>query len=1222
MKNTTNLFYIFPKLTLVFAALLSVMATGFANAASRQMEALDRGVVAVKVNGGVFLSWRFLGTDNESAGFNIYRDGVLVNSVPVTSSTNYTDAGGSANSTYVIKTVVDGVETHSSKTALVWANSYKSLQLKRPANGTGGCSYTPNDCSVGDLDGDGEYELVVKWDPSNAQDNSKSGTTGNVYIDAYKLDGTFLWRIDLGINIRAGAHYTQFQVYDYDGDGKAEVACKTAPGTVDGMGNFVLMGSDDPNKDYRNSSGYVLSGPEYLTMFKGETGEAISSVAYTPARGTVSSWGDKYGNRVDRFLACTAYLDGVHPSLVMCRGYYTRSTLTAYDFKNGKLVQRWAYDSGNSDSGAYGEGYHNLSVADVDNDGFDEIIYGSACIDHDGSLYYRTGFGHGDAMHVSDLDPSTADLEGWFVHEETGSAYGFELRNLRTGKVIFGEKTNSDVGRGLAADIDAKYPGFECWSTANGNVYDCKGNVISTKRPSVNFRIYWDGDLQDELLDGNKLDKWNGNGTTRLFSVYDVEAASSCNSTKATPCLSADIFGDWREEMIFWNGNDPSKITIFTTTIPTEYRLFTLMHDPVYRMGVAWQNTAYNQPPHLGFYIGDGLDNVKQPDIYVVENGSVVVGEPTLTKQGAGSSSQAVEPSVAIVDFNYEWANASSVKVSWSPAAPEGVEVVIDNAAKKVFFSGSPAVSGTYLFTVETVSDAEMEAVKSGQIVVGDGKLPPASIGRWGSGGARNQTVIVGNPIVTTVYNYSYAEGVEVLGALPEGVVAVLDAAGGQLRIGGAPHEIGVFSYSLKTYGGSEDATDVGGTITVIEDTTLAKLDVIGDLCQSVDEGEALETILFSWGAGTKNIKVDGEIDGLTISVDGNTATVSGEPKASGVITVSSVGNGEVISHVIEVEVIPASLKKVAYVTDASAANYVNDTKILPALKADKRLYVSEIDAQQASADLSRYDLVVISEVAASNAPVMAGLEGIGKPVLNLKVHVYKVAEGTWAWAETGYGDNKEVASVSVEEGMLTHPMFKDVSFVNGNEIVMFSEISTKALTYMNPASFLELEGNIATIAKVKGNEQVNILEIPAGTSVAGNLLTETFLQIGLNSSSFAYLTDDGVSVVLNACEYLLKLEDEEATNMSVSESDAVGLTVAPNPVTDKSLVTLESKSDGLARCRLFSSGGACVKILPEQVLMQGRAEWTIERGTLPPGIYTLQTEVSGATQETEVILK
>ncbi|MEE1541751.1 MAG: hypothetical protein UF067_04720 [Paludibacteraceae bacterium] len=296
-------------MTLVFAALLSVMATGFANAASRQMEALDRGVVAVKVNGGVYLSWRFLGTDNASAGFNIYRDGVLINSAPVTSSTNYTDAGGSVNSTYVIKTVEGGVETHSSKTTSVWANSYKSLQLKRPANGTGGCSYTPNDCSVGDLDGDGEYELVVKWDPSNAQDNSKSGTTGNVYIDAYKLDGTFLWRIDLGINIRAGAHYTQFQVYDYDGDGKAEVACKTAPGTVDGMGNFVLMGSDDPNKDYRNSSGYVLSGPEYLTMFKGETGEAISSVAYTPARGTVSSWGDKYGNRVDRFLACTAYLD-------------------------------------------------------------------------------------------------------------------------------------------------------------------------------------------------------------------------------------------------------------------------------------------------------------------------------------------------------------------------------------------------------------------------------------------------------------------------------------------------------------------------------------------------------------------------------------------------------------------------------------------------------------------------------------------------------------------------------------------------------------------------------------------------------------------------------------------------------------------------------------------------------------------------------------------------
>ena len=651
-RESNALFALYPQMALDFLS-QSNSEPNPNTAPPRQMEYLDRGLVAVKISGGVYLSWRYLGTDSPAVGFNLYRNGTKINASPITASTNYTDAQGTNSSTYTVKAVLNGVEQNESKSVSVWAQQYKVLNLRRPAGGTnpsGSYTYTPNDCSVGDVDGDGEYEIIVKWDPSDAQDNSKPGYTGNVYLDCYKLDGTFLWRIDLGKNIRAGAHYTQFMVYDLDGDGKAEVVCKTAPGTIDGKGKNVLMGSDSPTADYRNSDGYVLSGPEYLTIFNGLTGAEIHTIAYNPPRGTVTSWGDDYGNRVDRFLACVAYLDGVHPSVVMCRGYYTRSVLVAYDFKNGKLEQRWIHNSATSGQGAYSEGFHNVSVADVDNDGFDEIIYGSAVIDHDGKLLYRKGYGHGDAMHISDLDPSRPGLEGWFVHEDKASAYGFELRDLKTGQVIFGEKTGTDVGRGLAADIDPKHPGFEMWSAASNDVYNCKGQVISTNKPSTNFRIYWDGDLQDELLDGTKVDKWNGNGTSRLFTAYNFANAKEINGTKANPCLSADILGDWREEMIFYDWDDPSKIVIFTTTIVTTHRLFTLMHDPVYRMCVAWQNVAYNQPPHLGFYIGDGLANVSQPNIYVVNANAVA------------------PPCLSTVDLQLTFSNIEehSVTVHWS----------------------------------------------------------------------------------------------------------------------------------------------------------------------------------------------------------------------------------------------------------------------------------------------------------------------------------------------------------------------------------------------------------------------------------------------------------------------------------------------------------------------------------------------------------------------------
>ncbi|MDH6427885.1 MULTISPECIES: rhamnogalacturonan lyase [unclassified Paenibacillus] len=604
-------FLVFTLGTAAFGSLSSVSA-----ASARQAEKLNRGLVAVKVSSGVFVSWRLLGTEELSVSFNLYRNGTKVNVTPITDSTNYQDNAGTTSSSYTVRAIVGGIEQSDSPAANVWANNYLDVPIQIPAGGTtpDGVSYTysANDASVGDLDGDGEYEIVLKWDPSNSKDNSQSGYTGNVYLDAYKLNGTRLWRIDLGKNIRAGAHYTQFLVYDFNGDGKAEVVCKTADGTVDGVG--VTLGNT--SADYRNSSGYILTGPEYLSVFSGQTGKALTTIDYVPARGTVSSWGDNYGNRVDRFLAGVAYLDGVHPSIIMARGYYTRTVVVAFDWNGSALTRKWTFDSNSStNAGTAGQGNHSLSVADVDNDGKDEIIYGALTIDNNGETLYNTGLGHGDALHVGDLNPNRPGLEVFKVMENTSSPYGAAVWDAANGTVLWGVYTGKDTGRGMAADIDPNYPGEEVWAHGVG-LYSITGTKISSSMPSVNFGIWWDGDLSRELLDGVKIDKWNpaSNSVTNLLTGASV---ASNNSTKATPSLQADLLGDWREEAI-WRKSDNSALRIYTTTNITTNKIYTLMHDPVYRLSIAWQNTAYNQPPHTGFFLGNGMATVSKPNIYVV----------------------------------------------------------------------------------------------------------------------------------------------------------------------------------------------------------------------------------------------------------------------------------------------------------------------------------------------------------------------------------------------------------------------------------------------------------------------------------------------------------------------------------------------------------------------------------------------------------------------------
>ncbi|MEV4571583.1 carbohydrate-binding protein [Nonomuraea sp. NPDC049419] len=583
---------------------------GTQNPTGRQMEDLNRGLISVRSGSGNLVSWRLLGTEGTSTAFNLYRGSTKLNSSPLTGATNYLDNGAPADASYTVRAVVNEAEQAASEPSLRFTGgNYLDVPISRP-----GSNYTAGDASVGDADGDGQYEIFLKWDPSDQKDNSQSGVTSNVYIDAYRLNGQRLWRIDLGRNIRAGAHYTQFQVYDYDGDGRAELAVKTGDGTVSGTGQVIGNGS----ALHRNSNGYIITGPEYLTMFNGLTGAAMSTVNFDPARGNINDWGDNYGNRGDRFLAGTAYLDGQRPSLIMGRGYYAKSAIAAWDFRDGQLTRRWKFDSSSAGNQWTGRGAHSLSIADVDGNGTDEIIYGGMTINANGTGRYTTSFyAHGDALHVGDFVPSRPGKEIWMIHEQSSGASA-TLRDANTGSTIM-QKNNTcnceGPARGVAADIHAGNAGGEFWGsgTGLGSLFNASGGSVGRNPSSYNFLAWWDGDPVRELLDGNRVDKYGTGGDTRLLTA---SGAHSVNGTKATPSLSGDLFGDWREEIILPR-DDNAALRVYATTAQTDRRIYTLMHDAQYRVAIAWQNTAYNQPPHPSFFLGNGMSTPSQPNIYV-----------------------------------------------------------------------------------------------------------------------------------------------------------------------------------------------------------------------------------------------------------------------------------------------------------------------------------------------------------------------------------------------------------------------------------------------------------------------------------------------------------------------------------------------------------------------------------------------------------------------------
>lgn len=740
--HVPHFFKVTPVINGVEQEMSKVLKTEVKKVFYEQREKLSRGLIAAKTKEGVFLSWRLMidevdgysATGLTGADFIIYKNDKKIASV--TDSTNYLDKRGSEEDTYQVAAILNKVEqTKSDKVSCFASNAnYIDIPMQIPKGGitpTGEeYEYQVNDMSVGDVDGDGEYEYIVKWDPTNSHDVSIKGYTGNCYLDCYKLDGTLLWRLDMGVNIRAGAHYTQFMVYDFDHDGRAEMSVKTAPGTKmttyhkDGSiktEKYITMTKEDIEKGYHHSDNYVCSskdyfdhmvevfmnwhdhkevrngnwpnsleecfgieqkyeypltkedasqlvrhfidvfakersakneldqfegfiyeGPEYLTMFAGD-GEEIQTIPFKYGRVDDGlMWGDyamnriEPCNRVDRFLSGVAYLDGEHPYLIICRGYYTRTTIVAYSFFEGEFKEYFSIDSGfipmknpfkdnphmgmgeDSEFGILaGQGNHSLSTADVDGDGFQEIIYGGAVIDHDGSVLYSSyGYlpdgtyaklGHGDAMHVANIDPDKPGLEIFQVFEgATYAPYGFALRDAQSGDVIFGEYAEKDLGRCMIGDINPNVRGLQVWVY---DVRDCKGEILSDALLGTNQSIRWAPDLTTQILDGTDLfanhqgvinDNIHGN-----MLIPDNMATN--NGTKGNPCLIADIFGDFREELILRTA-DNSAIRIYTNTDVTTHKLFTLMHDIQYRTGIAWQNNCYNQPCYTKFYYASDME--------------------------------------------------------------------------------------------------------------------------------------------------------------------------------------------------------------------------------------------------------------------------------------------------------------------------------------------------------------------------------------------------------------------------------------------------------------------------------------------------------------------------------------------------------------------------------------------------------------------------------------
>lgn len=787
MKNTA---------TKLFSALMLGGALGLGTAHAEA----NRGLWACQDGNKVFASWRMRATDSpKSTTYNLYADGNLVFSSKDQTNTSLTS--NYANSTFSLEVLNKAGEVIDSQSGIkVDAYPYHHIKLNHPGTyklPTGDVvTYHPYDCSAYDMDGDGEEEIIMCW---SAGEGATAAATAPPILECLKLDGRSLWKVNLGPNILSGCRLS-FLCYDFDGDGYGELITKTAPGSKDGKGNFLSKGVAAGSNPYQNclKNGLVTDGgPEWITCFSGRTGEELATVDYWPYFNIQSNWDDRkgqvdgnmYGHRGNWLKGCVAFLDvngKAKPCVVTTRGIYTYVYAAAWNWDGKNLTNLWKHSSDKAGQGVYAQGAHSITCGDVDNDGFDEIITGAACIDHNGNTLWSTGLGHGDATHLGEFDPSNPGLEYFMITEEETAKYDCCLLDAKTGKVLmYKAQTGGDTGRGLILDCDSTFDGAEAFEWSNAKIFTCKGyefadwHTGSTNSSSINGRIFWDGDLLEEYTDRGHVDKWDNVNKTwgRVYTFgYNIMVngtkvqwgANTNNATKENPCLQSDLVGDWREESVFWTEqNGQYYLTIYTTTMPSDYKLPWLRDDHVYDMAVAWEHCGYNQPPHLGYSPLEYYRNLRNQ------------AAPTLTKHGGGSSKQSVQIKNAITDYYLTWDGASTVNISWEPKAPEGVVTKIDPATKNIYFSGTPVEEGTFNWTVTTVSDADTEATYVGYIEVKD-PTDVAEINAVGKSAYPNPTT--GDLFITDAEGNLY-DGVVTVYDIKGRVVMEKTIAGGYLNL-------------------------------------------------------------------------------------------------------------------------------------------------------------------------------------------------------------------------------------------------------------------------------------------------------------------------------------------------------------------------------------------------------------------------------------------------------
>ena len=658
----------------ILSVLLLTMVLGVF--AQRKTDQLDRGLVAIKTNSGVFCSWRILGEEYYDVKYNLYRDGVKI--AEGLNVSNYTDAAGSVGSKYTVKAVVNGREQETSKEAAVWSQNYLEIT---PDHGSLKSTYVPNDACMADVDGDGELEILMKFDNASWAGTSyqKAGYNGEYFIiEVYKLNGKKLWWVDLGPNMADFQNNEQNIVaYDWDGDGKAEAVMRASDGTVIHMADGTTQVIGDATKNYLSatSSGqwFVYQGNEYLLYLNGETGKPYQVMDYPLKRlesdetDLNAAWGDGYGHRSTKHFFGAPYLDGRKPSIFLARGIYTRHKMIALDVNPSthELTERWRWSNNTAGSSWYGQGYHNYGVADVDWDGRDEIVFGSMVIDDNGKGLSTTGLGHGDAQHHGDFNPYVHGQEIFAAMEDHP---GNNYRDATTSKIYYRYAAGDDDGRAMMGNFTDEYPGCQGVSSRDPNLIS---SVINGPLPggtkdniTQNFRIYWDGDLCEETQDYS-------NGKNSAVGIYKygkgridlLTGSMTNNDTKGTPCYQGDVLGDWREEVVTRTSNN--RIRIYTTTIPTEWRIYTLWHDMQYRNAMVWQMCGYNQPPHTSYFLGE-LEGITQ-------------APPALTMTDRTEVSNGGNISSSLNDKQVLMAEANNMSVS-----------VADGAAPYIFFDNAP----------------------------------------------------------------------------------------------------------------------------------------------------------------------------------------------------------------------------------------------------------------------------------------------------------------------------------------------------------------------------------------------------------------------------------------------------------------------------------------------------------------------------------------------------